>query len=324
MAKAPRAQDEKPAAAPTPLSPAMQARMAAAAKPKFGRGDKPATAKKPAAPIKPQTLRTRQIYDGKAHADVIREADPDGISVDHLVRRDGIVDRLLRNGSLGDAKEEGARLYLAAERFRADFERAQLAGHIGAVDLMRNGGGEREISDTVVAARQRVRYALGSLGFSPGTSHGSLQGKAAWWVLGCQETLEKFTDRMRASGGTMDTSKACGLVIAAIERLGIHYGLIEIKDLDQRDRTVAWGSGLAAAVRRLRRDAHLEEVRANYCRRRAGDSELTELVQAQWKAKAARHRVRAKFAAEEADKLAPAARRAGAAADLDLVLPEAA
>lgn len=217
----------------------------------------------------PVVTRATALYDGKAEGDIVNEVDPDGRPVSHAYRRDTTAaDRLYRSGALGDKKEIGGRLHAAAERFRADFERAQLAGHLAAADLMRGGGGGvREIEDTVVAARQRVRYALGSLGFAPGTAAGSLVGKAAWWALGVCESVDAFTWRMRGQGLTMDSGKACGLTIAAIERLAIHYGIIGIKSVEANELRRALARELIRDGKQLQSQAEAARVKARYAER---------------------------------------------------------
>ena len=261
-----------------------------------------------------KVLRARAIYGGKGEAEMIREADPDGIAVEHMIRRDAsVADRLYRSGSLGSG-ETGRRKHEAAERFRADFERAQLAGFVAAADLMRSGGdSNREISDSVVAARQRIRFALGSLGFAPGAGNGSMTGKAAWWVLGVQLTLEEFALRMRTSGSLMDRNKASGLVIAAIERLAIHYGLVDVRSLDNAERSRAWAKGYGGAATRLRQRAERERISAAHADRQA---EVSEDPAAAKRLRVSAHnsRIRARVLLEEAAAIEASAGRSTAAA----------
>ena len=259
--------------------------------------------------------RTVELYGGQASGELVTASDPDtGITVEHAIRRDlTVADRLLKNGSLGAENGEGRLYHQAAERFRQDFERAQLTGFVGAADLMRGGGGgPQEIEDSVVGARERVRYALGSLGFAPGTSRGSQVGKAAWWVLGCQETLEQFSNRMRTGGSLMNVSKASGLVIAAIERLALHYGIVAVSNIDQLERSRAWGQGVMSAARRLRQDAERVEKSAAFAKRRAltdeslGEDQVKALLE-----EAAHAPIIAKWALDRAASMELAARRVG-------------
>src|SRR5260370_1165017 len=130
------------------------------------------------------------------------------------------------------------------------------------------GGGQGEISDFVVAARERVRAALVSLGFAVGTDRGSWTGKAAWWVLGCGQTLEEFSARMRWGGVPMHVQKAAGLVIAALDRLALHYGIIGVRAVEQNQLRRAQGLGMMSSGRALQRQAAAETAEATRCRQR--------------------------------------------------------
>jgi hypothetical protein len=51
-------------------------------------------------------------------------------------------------------------LYDAAEKFRIDFERAQLGGNYARLDMFKTRSGKQEMSDGVAAAKIRVNKAL--------------------------------------------------------------------------------------------------------------------------------------------------------------------
>lgn len=55
-------------------------------------------------------------------------------------------------------------LYDAAEKFRTDFERAQLSGNYGRLDMFKTRSGKQEMSDAVAAAKIRVNKASKGLG----------------------------------------------------------------------------------------------------------------------------------------------------------------
>lgn len=167
------------------------------------------------------------LYEGRGVGEIIRETAPDGRIVSHAYRRDAsVADRLLRAGTI-DADQHGA-----AERFRTDFELGALMGHFGTVKIDgggrggRGGGGSRHITEIMVAARQRVTHATAALG-----GFGALTARAIWHCCGEQETLGAFAERIRWGGGSMNEHKAAGLLIAGLERLTIHYGIVSPRDL---------------------------------------------------------------------------------------------
>jgi hypothetical protein len=81
------------------------------------------------------------MINGKFIPNVIgelrREVDPNGQIVEHRVRNSAYVhDRMHSAGKLA------AELYAAAEKFRLDFERAQLSGSYARSDLFRTRAGK--------------------------------------------------------------------------------------------------------------------------------------------------------------------------------------
>ena len=77
-----------------------------------------------------------------------REVDPNGQIVEHRVRNSAYVhDRMHSAGKLAPE------LHTAAEKFRMDFERAQLFGSYARSDLFRTRAGKGEITDKFAAAK---------------------------------------------------------------------------------------------------------------------------------------------------------------------------
>lgn len=185
------------------------------------------------------------LNNGQIVAEVIRESDPAGIAVTHAIRRDAtVVDRLLKAGSID------RQMHQAAEQFRRDFELAKLMGSYRVVDLLRTAGGFSEMGDPIVAARLRVSHALRALGCVPGEreTHSS---RVAWWIIGEQITLAQFCARMRWGAITMNESKASGVLIGATERLAMHYGIVDTKELKDREFGRGYNAALDGCATRL-------------------------------------------------------------------------
>lgn len=159
------------------------------------------------------------IQNGHADVSMVRETSPDGHIVVHAVKKSGYVhERLHSMKRISDAE------YDAAERFANDFIRASLDGRYASLDMNRSAASSRNImSDSTVEARQRVRAAQDSLGASPIDK--SLSKSCVWFVVGCGDTLEKWALRVRNNGDLMSEGKACGILMSALERLAMHYGL---------------------------------------------------------------------------------------------------
>lgn len=160
-----------------------------------------------------------EIQNGRDKANLIRETSPSGAIVLHAVKKSGYVHERLHE--LGRIDND---MYDAAERFCSDFTKASLAGRYSTLDMNRSGGGGKHvISDTVVEARQRIHESLASLGNQ--SLEKSLTKSCVWFVVGCGDTLEQWAFRMRTSGANMSEGKASGILISALERLALHYGL---------------------------------------------------------------------------------------------------
>jgi hypothetical protein len=166
-----------------------------------------------------------------------REVDPTGKIVEHRVRKSTYVHEKLHN--LTGPQKLADELYDAAENFRKDFERAQLTGSYARTDLFRTRAGQGEISDKVALAKIRISKALNDLG--NGRDGESLSQSCVWNVVGLGATLESWTALIRRSGGSMYSDKAAGLLLSCLERLALHYGVID------RNRLNAMGQDKAYA-----------------------------------------------------------------------------
>ena len=91
------------------------------------------------------------------------------------------------------------------------------------MDMNRSSAGKHVLSDSVVEARQRVNQALSSLG--TGTYDASPSKSCVWFIVGCGNTLEAWATRRNMNGDRMSEGKASGILISALERLSLHYGL---------------------------------------------------------------------------------------------------
>jgi hypothetical protein len=119
----------------------------------------------------------------------VREQGPDGGIVSHAVRRSAYVHERLH--SLSGPQKLADELYDAAEKFRIDFERAQLAGNYARLDLFSTRSGKTEQSDKVGEAKYRISKALADLG--DGTNDTSASQSCIWSVVGLGMTLEEWT-----------------------------------------------------------------------------------------------------------------------------------
>src|ERR1700677_1898138 len=100
-----------------------------------------------------------------------------GEIVAHPVRRSPYVHERLH--SLDKLAYE---LYQAGEKFRTDFERAQLMGNYARLDMFKTRSGKTEMSDTVAAAKIRINKALEALG--RGKDGPNMLQSCAWNVVG--------------------------------------------------------------------------------------------------------------------------------------------
>jgi hypothetical protein len=159
------------------------------------------------------------VQNGHADVSMVRETSPDGQIVYHAVKKSGYAHERLHA-----LKRISNEMYDAAERFSSDFIKASLDGRYATLDMNRSSSRSNHImSDSVVEARQRVAAAQQSMG--AGSLSQSLSKSCVWYVVGCGETLEKWSLRIRNSGRSFSEAQASGVLISALERLAYHYGL---------------------------------------------------------------------------------------------------
>jgi hypothetical protein len=169
----------------------------------------------------PEKLATVRVNNGQHAADLVRECDPSGAIVEHRVRRSAYVHERLHS-----AKKLAAELYDAAENFRKDFETAQLAGNYARLDLHKTRAGQQEMTNKVALAKKRVSKALGDLG--NGRDGPSFSQSCVWNVVGLGMTMEDWTQLLKQSGASMNADKASGVLHGCLERLALHYGMIDM------------------------------------------------------------------------------------------------
>lgn len=194
--------------------------------------------------IRPEKL-TEVMLPGQHKANLVREVDPGGAIVVHAVKKGAYVHERLHD--LARIDDE---MYDAAERFRKDFERAGLEGHYSTVDMHRtSAAGTRDMSDSVVEARQRVQNALTGLGERRNGK--SLSKSCLWYVVGCGHTFEQWSLRTRNGGENMSELKASGILISCLERLALHYGMKNTASLKEQASTQAYNRGKSDTIEKV-------------------------------------------------------------------------
>ena len=176
---------------------------------------KPATrTRKSRARRKPAPAALRQVT----------ELDPNGVEVTHH-RTVDTLGLMLDSGVITSAMHAAARDFQAAFTI-ACFDnmpkvnpmlmaRSPLAAHhVG------------DLSDTQIAARERVARALDALG-----GHGSPAGSCVWHVVGMQTSIREWATRRGWGGRPVRRESAQGILVAALGVLTKHYG---IRDNGQR------------------------------------------------------------------------------------------
>jgi hypothetical protein len=185
----------------------------------------------------PENLGTVRINNGQDAANLVREQDPMGAIVVHPVRKSAYVhERLHSTGKLANE------LYDAAEKFRMDFERAQLSGNYARLDMFKTRSGRQDMSDNVATAKIRINKALEALG--RGKDGPNLLQSCAWNVVGSGLTLEGWTGMVKQSGAGMNADKASGVLHGCLEPMGLHYGMIDMGRLASLKQDSAYGRGI--------------------------------------------------------------------------------
>ena len=145
----------------------------------------------------------------------VRETDPDGrIVVHHRVV--DTLGRMLKAGTITEPMAEAGR------KFGRQFTLAQL-DPLRAPDIRRVPGNGREANpgDISLAAREQVHRALRALG-----GHDTALGSVAWHVLGTECSLREWTVRQGWNGRQLRPEQATGVLIAALDLLAGHYGMV--------------------------------------------------------------------------------------------------
>lgn len=186
-------------------------------------------------------LGTVKINNGQHQAELRRESDRPGSTVVHAVRKSPYI-----HGRWHSAGKLDPDLFAAAEKFRNDFERAGLTGSYARLDLFKTRAGQQEMSDRVALAKARMRDALNALG--RGKEGQSQSQSCAWNLIGLGLNLDQWTALCRRDGIAMNADKAGGVLHTCLERLAMHYGLIDLGRLGAISHEAAFGRGVKAAM----------------------------------------------------------------------------
>ena len=156
-----------------------------------------------------------QLWQSPLLLEEVQEVDPEGRKVT-LHRVVDTIGTMQRAGTITEPMAEAGR------KFGRQFIVAQL-DPLRAPDIARIPGNGREADpgDIGIAAREQVHRALRALG-GPGAALGSV----AWHVLGCGCSLREWTLRQGWNGRQLRPEQATGVLIAALDLLTWHYGLV--------------------------------------------------------------------------------------------------
>jgi hypothetical protein len=190
-------------------------------------------------PLAGELVGVVSILNGQGEAELRRMSDPDGRAVVQARVRGTAPDQIMaRRGDIGEELAD------AGERFRSDFLRGHLVGHMPAMDLGKVGGkGPMDMGDHAYAARARALKAMGALG-----GMGTLSARIVWFAVGEGQTLEAVSLRIRNGGGSMNPQKAAGILTGALERLAVFYGDLKLGDLRAVAHRQGYRDGAAAAA----------------------------------------------------------------------------
>jgi hypothetical protein len=98
------------------------------------------------------------------------------------------------------------------------------------------------MSDNVAVAKMRINKVLEALG--RGKDGPNYLQSCVWNVVGCGLTLDDWTGVVRASGGSMNSDKASGVLHASLELLALHFGLIDLRRIDALRQESAYAKGI--------------------------------------------------------------------------------
>jgi hypothetical protein len=155
-----------------------------------------------------------KVYAGRHKADLMRMEDPDGhgVIVVQRVNDGSTLERWRKAGRISDAQ------YLAGKDYERDFYSARLNAKYTQQRLESVRGGQQD-PEWLYRAKERFAAVCGALG--------ALEGDVAWFVLGEGLSLRDYALRCRNAGRPMHRQTAGGLLLAALERLAVHYGHVQ-------------------------------------------------------------------------------------------------
>jgi hypothetical protein len=123
------------------------------------------------------------------------------------------LERLRRRGVISGA------MWHAGRHFQRDF-------HLAALDVMplprlvwAPGNGEAALTERQADARRRLSKAVVVLG-----GFAAPPACCVWQVVGEERSLAEFALRQRWGGRAINRHMACGLLVAALSLLAVHYG----------------------------------------------------------------------------------------------------
>ncbi len=129
---------------------------------------------------------------------------------------EGLLARLERHGDIGPAER------MAGEKFAELFRLAHM-DPIHAAGMARSCHAVAAGEPNGVSARERVNRALDALG-----GLGSPCGTAAWFILGCEMSLQQWAIREGwggQAGRAVNPQVAKGVLIGTLGTLTAHFGL---------------------------------------------------------------------------------------------------
>jgi hypothetical protein len=148
----------------------------------------------------------------------VMEFDPNGIQVVHH-RTVDTLRLMLDSGTISPA------MHAAARDFQATFTIACFDSmpRVNLRLMARSPSPAhdvRDLTDTQIAARERVARALDALG-----GHGSPAGSCVWHVVGMQMSIREWARRQGWGGRPVRQESAQGILVAALGVLAKHYGI---------------------------------------------------------------------------------------------------
>jgi hypothetical protein len=148
----------------------------------------------------------------------VTEFDPNGIQVIHH-RTVDTLRLMLDSGAITPA------MHAAARDFQAAFTIAcfDCMPRVNLTLMARSPSPAhdvRDLTDTQIAARERIARALDALG-----GHGSPAGSCVWHVVGMQTSIREWALRQGWGGRPVRQESAQGILVAALGVLAKHYGI---------------------------------------------------------------------------------------------------